>query len=124
MKTIIRNKKYKIALIIFLSLSLVFLCSCERVIITEKDELSMNKWQKETESSEIITLEFFDDNAKFTVEKDGKKSLVLYGLCVLDDEKFFIVDRETHTPFEFFYELRGDGVFLTFEENCVTLDKL
>lgn len=124
MKALIRKKKYKTALIIFLSLCLVFLCSCERVIITEKDELSMNKWQKETESSSIITLEFFEDNAKFTVEKDGTKALVLYGLCVLDDEKFFIVDRETHTPFKFIYELSGNSVLLSYDEKCVTLDKL
>ncbi len=118
------NSKYKVVLIILLSFSLVFLCSCERVIVSEKDELSMNKWQKRTENSDIITLEFFDDNAKFTVEKDGKKTLVLYGLCVLDDEKFFIVDRETHTHFKFIYELSGNSVMLTYDENCVTLDKL
>ena len=114
---------FKAALCFFSVACVCFLlCSCTRVVRSEKDEITMFSWYSELDNGNKLSLSFGEDEALFNAENDGF-SMEISGYYLIDDERFVIFDEDTKMDYTFIYKLHGDRVELSFGDGTITLDK-
>lgn len=107
-----------------LLLSAVMLLSgCTGVIRSPADELRMFSWKSELEGGNTVSLSFVGSDATLIAD-GGVDTLILEGLCVVDDDTVVICDSVTGYNYIFGYKLYGDRVELRLFDSEIILKKL
>lgn len=119
---VITIKKLITATIIMMLVA--FMCGCSsRRIVSQADELTMNKWSNSDKFDKEISLEFSDSKATLhlkTTNYSGKIS----GLAIIDEKTITINDTTLNQDFSFNYELFGDKINLEYNNNTLELKKI
>ena len=115
-------KKLRLFAVVFL-LILSF-TSCTQIVSNTADQIRLNNWKAVLKNESVVTLEFDEDIAKFTVQKKNKTYLKLKGVCIFDKESLVIFDESTSYKYSFDYYVTGNKLKLTYEDNSITLKKL
>lgn len=111
--------------IIFVTILLILsLSSCTQIVSNTADQIRLNNWKTVLKNESIVTLDFNEDIAKFTVQKKNKTYLELKGVCIFDKESLVIFDESTAYKYSFDYCVTGNKLKLTYEDNSITLKKL
>lgn len=111
--------------IIFVTILLILsLTSCTQIVSNTADQIRLNNWRAVLENESIVTLDFNEDIARFTVQKKNKTYLKLKGVCIFDKESLVIFDESTSYKYSFDYYVTGNKLKLTYEDNSITLKKL
>ncbi|MGN1138105.1 MAG: hypothetical protein ACI4RM_01565 [Ruminococcus sp.] len=114
----------KFRLITITILLILALTSCSQIVSNTADQIRLNNWRTVLKNESIVTLNFNEDIAKFTVEKNEKTYLKLKGVCIFDKESFVIFDESTSYKYSFDYSVTGNKLKLTYGDNSITLKKL
>lgn len=84
------------------------MCGCKRVKESSVDELTMADWYTENPSGISASLEFFDDEAVFTIFDKGEQVAEISGIYSADKDSLFITSEKYCKTFAFNYKAFGD----------------
>lgn len=119
---VITIKKLITATIIMMLVT--FMCGCNsRSIVSQADELTMNKWSNSDKFDKEISLEFSDRKATLNL-KTTNYSGKISGLAIIDEKTITINDTTLNQDFSFNYELFGDKINLEYNNNTLELKKI
>ena len=115
-------KKFRL---IFVAILLIFtLASCTQIVSNNADQIRLNNWKTVLKNESIVTLNFNEDIANFTVKKNNKTYLKLKGVCIFDKDSLVIFDEKTSYNYSFDYIVTGNKLKLNYGGNSITLKKL
>lgn len=115
----------RIVCLILLLLFMLSMCSCTRTMVEKKeDELKANRWQGKGDYMTVVDLSFSGDNATLKIESGGGAKTNISGLCIVDEEKIILTDKELNENFKFNYNLNRDKVELEYNGKKLVLSKV
>lgn len=97
-------------------------CTQSQVASTA-DELMANEWFADDKFGKEISLSFTQDTAELKV-KTNDFSCKLIGTALVDEQTVKIFDNTLKQTYSFDYNLYGDKIEITYDENTVVLNKV
>ena len=102
----------------------MILSGCTQSQITSKaDELMANKWFSSDKFGKEIALSFTQNNAELEVKTDDFSCKII-GIALVDEQTVKIFDNTLKQTYSFDYNLYGDKIEITYDENTVELNKV
>ena len=114
----------KLRLILVAILLILTFTSCTQIVSNTADQIRLNNWKTVLENESIVTLNFNEDIATFSVKENNKTYLKLKGVCIFDKDSLVIFDEKTSYKYSFDYIVTRNKLKLDYGGNSITLKKL
>ena len=101
------------------------LCSCrQRIVLSGDDEFTMSDWTYTGEYGMSAILKFEDTTSTFSVYDNDNITVSVTGYYKIVDNTLTITDKNLLQDITFTYELMGDTIKITYDNDSIIMNIL